>query len=59
MLFTNASIYATLLTMSHEGLQLLLDKHADHTGGKFISKQTLMKVTYSGTTIKGDFNCTN
>ena len=57
MLFTNASIHATLLTLRHTGIQLVLTIYLTNGhGGKFISKQTWMKVTNSGATTKNDFS---
>ena len=55
MLFTNASIYAALFTMSYTTLQLILtipDKWAGYNGGKLISKQTSMKAPNLGATTK-------
>ena len=55
MLFTHVCIHATLLTMSHTTLLLILtipDKPAGYNGGKPISKQTLIKAKNSGTTTK-------
>ena len=66
MLFTNLSIHASLLTMCHTGLQLILtyhfpDKWAGHNLLSYISKQTSKKVTNLGatnttSTTKSDFN---
>ena len=53
MLIPNVSIHATLLTISHTGLQLILTiSLTNGHGGKLISNQTWMKVTNSGTTTK-------
>ena len=55
MLFTNASIHATILTMCHTTPQLIFtipDKWAGYYGGSLISKQPLMKVKNSGATTK-------
>ena len=59
MLFTNASMYAcnfinNVPLRSTTYTHYFPDKRAGYNGGKLTSKQTLIKMTNSGTTIKDD-----